>query len=278
MLTGASRGIGRRIALDWASHGAHLVLFARNADALASVSREVKAAGGTATCVAGDVRDPSDRDRLVSTAEADGPVDVLVHNAGIERPVALTDRTDDDIEREIGVNLTAPIHLTRRLLPAMVERGQGAIVMVSSMSGKTPTPYNSIYAATKHGLNGFASSLRIELADTGVHVGVVCPSFVAEAGMWADTGVKAPRWLPEVPLDRVVAGVRRAAEGAPEVLVTPSPVRPLLALAQLWPRIDGMMLRTMGVVDALRSRARGLVEANPSAPAAGSPSGAELPD
>lgn len=258
VLTGASRGIGRHIAVDWASRGYRVVLFARSTDGLQAVAAEVEAAGGDPVIVTGDIRDASDRERLATEAEAFGPVDVVVQNAGIEHPVALEHRTAEDIEREIGVNLTGPILLTRRLLPRMVERGQGAIVMISSMSGKSPTPYNTIYSATKFGLNGFAASLRVELGDTGVHVATVCPSFVADAGMWADTGVKAPALLPEVPMKRVVAGVRRAAEGAPEVLVTPTPVRPLLALAQLMPNLDRFVLRAMGVLDVLRSRAEAI--------------------
>lgn len=251
LLTGASRGLGAFLAPALAK-GNHLVLVARDADRLARVAETVRAAGGDATVVAADVTSPDDRARLVATA---GDVDVLIHNAGIEIAVALADQSPDDIGRQLDLNLAAPIQLTRALLPGMIARGRGAVVFISSMSGKTPTPWNSVYAATKHALVGFASSLRIELRGTGVHSSVVCPTFVAETGMWSETGVKAPALSREVTPAAFVRAVRRAIDGAPEVLVVSAPVRPLLALAQLFPGLDAVVLGWLGVLDALRARA-----------------------
>jgi short-subunit dehydrogenase len=252
LLTGASRGIGVAIAEALAAEGAEIVLVARDPDGLAQTALRVRAAGGQAEVLAADIATAEGRAAVVAGA---GPVAVIVHNAGIEVPVAVVDQTADDVRRQIDVNLLAPIELTRALLPRMIAARLGAVVFVSSMSGKSPTPYNAVYAATKHGLNGFSATLRLELDGTGVHAGVVCPSFVATAGMWADWGVQAPGLLREVPLERVVGGVRRAIDGAPEVLVTPTPVRPLLALAQLFPKLDGAMLGLLGVTPALRERA-----------------------
>lgn len=251
ILTGASRGIGVAIARRLASEGARLVLAARDPEGLAKVA----AAVGAARTVVCDVTVAADRERLVNEARDVGTIELLVNNAGLEIPVSVLDQRPEDVERQIAVNLLAPIHLTKLVLPDLVARGAGVVVMVSSMSGKSPTPYNAIYTATKHGLNGFTSSLRLELAGTGVHAGVVCPSFVADAGMWADSGVKAPFLMREVPMERVVDGVLKVVRGASEVLVTPSPVRPFLALAQLFPSLDGTMLRGLGVLDVLRKRA-----------------------
>ena len=128
--------------------------------------------------------------------------------------------------------------------------------MISSMSGKSPTPYNSVYSATKFGLNGFAGSLQFELAGTGVNVGVVCPGFVSGKGMWADTNVKAPMLMREVSIEKVVAAVRKVISGKPEVLVTPGPVRPLLALSQIRPTWIPVILRWMGITTVLEERAR----------------------
>ncbi len=256
ILTGASRGIGVSIAKALAAEGAHLVLAARDRAGLEQVAEQVLAAGGRATVVPCDIGAAADRQRLVEAASAAGPIDVLINNAGVEVPLSVLDVSPEDVDRQVTVNLLAPIHLTKLVLPGMVERRSGVVVVVSSMSGKSPTPYNAIYTATKHGMNGFVASLRIELLETGVHAGVVCPGFVAEAGMWADTGDKAPAMLPEVPLGKVVAGVRKVIDGAPEVLVTPTPVRPLLALAQLFPSLDGALLKRMGILSVLEQRAR----------------------
>ena len=149
------------------------------------------------------------------------------------RPIATS-------EAQLLTNLAAPIELTRLVLPGMLERRRGAIVNVSSMSGKVATPYNAIYAATKHGLNGFTKSLRLELQGSGVHVGVVCPSFVADTGMWADTGQRAPALMREVKPEKVVRAVFAVLNGAGEVLVTPGPIRPLLVLREMFPSIEGL--------------------------------------
>ena len=254
VVTGASRGIGVVIAEDLASDGGTLVLSARDAAGLEATAARVRAKGARAVVVPGDVTRAEDRARLVAAAEAEGPVEVLVNNAGVEIPIAILDQTEADIDQQVRVNLLGPIHLTRAMAPAMVARGRGVVVMVSSMSGKSPTPYNGIYTATKFGINGFAASLRLELEGTGVHVGVVCPSFVSDAGMWSDAGVPAPRAMREVSPAAVAKGVRKVIGGKAEVLVTPAPVRPMLALGQFFPTIDGPALRLLGVMEALKAR------------------------
>lgn len=256
VVTGASRGIGLAIAADLAREGGRILLVAREEKALGEAADRVRAAGAEPVRVAADLGTSEGRAALVAAVQAEGGLDVLVNNAGVEIPVSVLDHRPEDIDQEIAVNLTAPLQLTRALLPAMVARGRGCVVMVSSMSGKSPTPWNAIYTATKHGLVGFTASLDIELQGTGVHAGVVCPSFVAEAGMWADTGIKAPFALREVPLSAVTSAVRKVIAGQTEVLVTPGPIRPLLAIAQLLPSLTPRVLGWMGVLDVLRDRAR----------------------
>jgi short-subunit dehydrogenase len=251
VLTGASRGLGVAMAKRLAGAGAKLVLAARDGDALAKVAGEV----GAAKAVTCDVAKAEDRDRLIAEARAVGPVDVLVNNAGVEIPVSVADHRPEDIDQEVAVNLLAPMHLARAVVGDMVARGTGVIASVSSMSGKAPTPYNAIYTATKYGLNGFTASLRIELAGTGVHAGVVCPGFVADAGMWAGTGMRAPRIMREVSPEKVVDGLMRVIGGSPEVLVTPTPMRPMLALGQLFPSLDKVMIERFGVLAILKERA-----------------------
>jgi len=260
VITGASRGLGVVIAEDLAADGGTLVLAARDEAGLKATAAKVEARGARAVIVPCDVTRPEDRARLVAAAKAVGPVDVLVNNAGVEVAMAVLDQTEADVEQQVRVNLLGPLHLTKAFLPAMVARRQGAIVMISSMSGKSPTPYNAVYAATKHGINGFAASLRIELDGSGVRVGVVCPSFVREAGMWSDSGVKAPAMLKEVSPQAVARAVRKVLAGKVEVLVTPGPIRPMLALAQIFPTLDGAALRFLGVLDALKARAKVAVE------------------
>jgi short-subunit dehydrogenase len=252
LLTGASRGLGVLIARALASKGAELILSARDAASLAETASSCEQLGAKVTTLAVDLTNPDQRAKLIADA---GELDVLINNAGVECTRRLLDQTDEQIHMQLETNVAAPIDLTRRVLPGMLARKRGTIVNVSSMAGKTATPYNSVYSTTKHALNGFSSSLAIELLGTGVHVGVVCPSFVAEAGMWARGGVKAPAALREVSPDRVVKAVFEVLGGAREVLVTPGPVRPLLALRELFPGLDARVLRSMGVLKVLTARA-----------------------
>lgn len=257
VVTGASRGIGVTISETLARRGAHLVLTARDEAGLERTAQRVQAAGGTAEICVADVTKPEDRQRLVDQVLANGAPQGLVNNAGVEVPLAVVDQTEAQIEKQLQVNLNAPILLTRALVPSMVEAGRGAVAMVSSMSGKSPTPYNAVYTATKFGINGFAASLRVELEGTGVHAGVVCPSFVADAGMWHDTGTKAPALVQEVPLQAVADAVIAVLDGRKsEVLVTTALARPLLALTALFPSLDRRVLGSLGVLDTLKQRAR----------------------
>ena len=253
LLTGASRGIGALLAVRLAEHRPHLVLAARDARKLEAVASQCADRGARVTIVPADVSSADDRQRLVSAA---GHVDVLINNAGVETASALIDQSREGVESQIHTNLLAPIELTRLVLPGMIAKHGGVIVNVSSMSGKAATPYNSIYSATKFGLNGFTASLKFELAGSGVHVGVVCPSFVGETGMWADTGVRAPALMREVRPEKVVDGVMKVIGGAHEVLVTPGPMRPVLALREMFPGLEGSFLRGLGILDVFRQRAQ----------------------
>jgi short-subunit dehydrogenase len=252
LLTGASRGLGVHIARGLAEQGVALVLVARDVAKLETVARGCNALGVEVRTLGGDVCRPEDRDRMLADA---GELDILINNAGIEVTKRLTDQSEADVRNQIETNLIAPIALARQVLPRMIARRRGVIVNISSMSGKAATPFNSVYAATKHGLNGFSSSLGIELHGSGVHVGVVCPGFVAQAGMWANTGLRAPGAMREVSPERVVRAVVRVIHGESEVLVTPGPMRPLLAFRELLPGLEGRMLRAMGIARVLAARA-----------------------
>jgi short-subunit dehydrogenase len=256
VITGASRGLGAAIATSLAAPGSALLLTARNAETLEQTAEAVRSGGATAITLPLDMSLAADRERLVAAAEALGEIDIFINNAGVECPLPVTEQPATAIEDQLQVNLHAPIYLSRRVLPGMIARRRGTIVMISSISGKTATPYNAIYAATKYGLNGFACSLEFELAGTGVHVGVVCPGFVSESGMWRNGGVKAPAMMREVSPGKVVKGVRKILAGKREALVTPMPMRPLLALAQLAPRVVAPLTRLFGIVDVLEQRMR----------------------
>src|SRR5204863_9437243 len=133
-------------------------------------------------------------------------------NAGLPGSGRLEDFSPEQIDRALEVNLRAPIQLCRALLPGMLERDSGHLVLMSSLLGKMASPRTSLYSATKFGLRGFAHGLHQDLDGTGVGVSIVFPGFVSEAGMFADSGAAAPAVLGSVRPERVAAAVVRGIE------------------------------------------------------------------
>ena len=180
ILTGASEGIGRALALALASRGARLVLAARDRERLETLAQECRARGGEARALPTDVTNQQDCEWLVADAvNAFGGIDVVIHNAGItmwSRFDALQDLSI--FERIMEVNYLAPVRLTALSLPHL-KQSRGLLVAVASLAGLTGVPERSGYAASKHALIGFFDSLRIELRGSGVDVSVVAPDFVA---------------------------------------------------------------------------------------------------
>jgi len=181
----------------------------------------------------------SDLERLAQEA---GAVDVLVSNAGIPASGPLTSFSLDQIDNAISVNLRAGIMLARLLVPAMVERGAGHIVFMASMSGHLPAPKNSLYNAGKFGLRGFAQALRMELRGAGVGVSLVSPTYVSEAGMWAEGGGRAPAIFQVTPVDVADAVVKAIKGNRLEVMVAKLPVRAAARLQGLAPVVGESIL------------------------------------
>lgn len=160
LVTGANRGIGLAITRELAGRGATVLAGVRDPSAMPEAGPNVRA-------VACDV---SSRASLAAAAAEAGAVDVLVNNAGVLQAGQLEHEDPDHIDEVLQVNLAGAIHLTRLLLPGMLERGRGTIVNNASISGYAFFPGSSVYAATKAGLVGFSESLRRELRGTGVGV------------------------------------------------------------------------------------------------------------
>jgi len=179
VLTGASEGIGRALALALASARARLVLAARSAERLASLAQECSARGADVLCVPTDVSRRADCAALIDAARVRfGAIDVLLHNAGSTMWSRLDELEDPELlERLMRTNYLGAAWLTWRALPALIE-SRGRIVAVSSLAGLVGVPTRTGYSASKHAMIGFFDSLRIELADKGVSVTVIAPDFV----------------------------------------------------------------------------------------------------
>lgn len=239
LVTGATGGIGQAIARALSPRGADLILTGRRGDVLEALAAELGARG--------IVCDLSRRDELERLVSEVGRVDVLIANAGVAAGGLLTELSQAEIDRALETNLRAPIALARALSPAMVARGRGHLVFVSSLQGKGAAPASSVYSATKFGLRGFALALRQDLGPFGVGVSVVLPGFISHAGMFAAARTRLPPGIgtrrPEDVADAVIAAIER---NRAEIEVAPMPLRLGTAVASVAPGFSAAVSRRLG--------------------------------
>jgi short-subunit dehydrogenase len=195
VVTGASSGIGRRIAIDLAARGATVVGLARRAALLGEVEAEMLATSPASTTRVCDVADVSAfRGLLGEVQSAHGRLDLLINNAGIEQPTPVDQGFDDAYRRIFDVNFFAAVAGTLAVLPGMLARGRGAVVNVSSDNARAPEARSGAYSASKAALSAFTEAVAHEVSGRGVHVHVLYPAWVATAmGM---SGVEGERGLP----------------------------------------------------------------------------------
>jgi short-subunit dehydrogenase len=217
LLTGATGGLGRAIAKGLAAEGAAVVVSGRREEDLLALAESLPGDGHRV--LVADLAEDGEAEKLAAAAEG---VDILVANAGLPGAGWLSEFSADEVKRALRVNLEAPMLLARALFPAMLERGTGSLVFVSSLSGKSATPRTSIYNATKFGLRGFALGLRADLGPRGIGVSLVSPGFVRDAGMFADAGAETPPMMGTTTPAAVAGAVRQAiVDDKVEIAVAP---------------------------------------------------------
>ncbi|HWO40973.1 MAG TPA: SDR family oxidoreductase [Candidatus Eisenbacteria bacterium] len=179
IVTGAGRGIGRAVALGLASAGCRVALASRSADQLAAVADEIGKNGGEALPITADLTRDEEIEALVGRVlDHWRRIDILVNNAGWGRRAPVAKANVADWDQTLGVNLRAPMLLTRLVLPTMIARESGAIVNIGSIAGKSGEANASAYAASKFGLIGFTQSLFEEVREYGIKASVILPGFV----------------------------------------------------------------------------------------------------
>ncbi|MDZ4343665.1 MAG: SDR family NAD(P)-dependent oxidoreductase [Candidatus Binatia bacterium] len=178
LVTGAGRGIGKAISLLLAQSGCRVILAARSREQLEKVHREISDRGGEALVVAADLTRDEDIQQLVETSRSWGIVDILINNAGWGKRAPVVKGNIDDWDRTFHVNLRAPMILAKQFLPNMIAKGEGAVINIGSVSGKTGEANGAAYAASKFGLIGFTQSLYEEVREQGIKVSVILPGFV----------------------------------------------------------------------------------------------------
>ena len=209
LVTGASRGIGRAIAIKLASEGASVAInYAGNAKAAEEVKSIIEAAGGKAMLVQADVSSAESVDAMIKeVVEAFGGIDILVNNAGITRDGLLMRMKEEDWDAVINTNLKGVFYCTKAVSKLMMKKRAGRIVNMASVVGLTGNAGQANYAAAKAGVIGFSKTMAKELASRGITVNMVAPGYI-------DTDMTAV--LSESVRETMVSGIPLGRAGTPE--------------------------------------------------------------
>ncbi len=243
VVTGASSGIGRAVALELAKRGASLVLAARRAAELDAVAQLCRASGTSATTVVTDVRDRDACNRLIETA---GRVDVLINNAGFAIFDAIENARPDELESMMQTNYFGTVFCTQAVLPQMLARREGTIVNVASIAGIMGYARMGGYCATKFAMIGFSEALRNEVLGRGVRVAIVCPGTTeTEFFVKAERGKMpaASRLILGVTPERVARVVVRSAEDGTYRRIVPWAAGAYMRLKEMFPRVAHFFMR-----------------------------------
>ena len=253
VITGASSGIGRATALEMARRGANVVLAARRTERLEEVAAQCRSLGVRALAVPTDVTNPEDCRRLI---EAAGAVDVLVNNAGFAVFGPVPDADLGVLREMMDTNYFGAVHCTRAVLPQMLARRGGTIVVVGSITGLMGFARMSGYCATKFALIGFTEGLRDEVLGSGVNVALVCPGTTdTEFFVKAEKGTMpgASRLLLAVKPERVARAVCDAAEDGRYRRILPALAAIYMRMKEVFPRFAHATFR---MTSALLERKR----------------------
>jgi short-subunit dehydrogenase len=261
VLTGASRGIGVAIAQELVTRGATVVGVARSQAGLNKVCTEIKNSGGKAIGISFDLGDVEALPTLIEKIEQQvGSIDILINNAGVEVYRAFHDYSLAELQEILSLNLLSVMELTRQVLPTLLAKRSGHIVNVASIASKRGQPFDSVYSASKAGLLVWTEALRQELAGTGVGISAICPGYISDQGMFADTGIPAPRFAGISKTEDVAIALVKAIErNKAEVIVnqdfaTEILTKLIIAISQFLPRFGDSVNQWLGVTQLNRLR------------------------
>lgn len=254
IITGGGQGIGRALALEFGRRGGHLLLIGRQQDTLTETARLIAAEGGTTEIMVEDLTLAGAVQRIAERVSSWTTVDLLVNNAGNVRAGRLELTSDVDIRSMIDLNLTAPILLTKALLPMLRESGKmrGSILLnIASGIALVGIPFYAVYGATKSGIAQFGEALRRELIGTGVHVATAYPGATDTAMMTSQNAGHELGWE-RLPLEQVITDLIAALEAGEHEINTASESRrkmqqlnitdPLAVDAALAPSLEALEL------------------------------------
>ncbi|MDA7977539.1 MAG: SDR family NAD(P)-dependent oxidoreductase [Pirellulales bacterium] len=255
LVTGASSGLGKALAAEFAAQGAHVILTARGAEMLQATAREITAAGGSATPIVADVTDDQSVARLFAQIiQQHDRLDVLVNNVGLSTRKSVCETTAADVTAQMEINFHSLVRCTHTALPHL-KKSRGRIINIGSLASKVGTRFMGGYPASKHAVAAYSQQLRMELNGSGVSVLLVCPGPIArdvQRSYSAEEDDSLPDHAAEPgsgakikaldPVRLASKVVSAAAKRKPEIVV-PGKARLLFTIAQLSPRLGDWLLR-----------------------------------
>lgn len=210
LVTGASRGIGKAIALGLAQAGAQVVLMSRDKDHLEALAGQIRALGQAAQAAPCDVMDVAQAQRVIGSLPG---LDILVNNAGTNIPEPFTQVSQAHFDQIVNLNLRAAFFVAQASVKRMLERGQGGVVInLSSQMGHVGAANRTVYCASKHALEGFTKALAVELAPQGIRVNSVAPTFI-------ETDMTRPMFAREAFQQEVQSKIPLGQVGQPQDVV-----------------------------------------------------------
>ena len=232
LITGASSGIGRELALELTRRGWRVALLARRVDVLEEVAMEVAQIGGEALAIACDVTVAEEVAAAVRSAESEWRIiDLVIANAGTSSPTSAARFDLEEARRIFRVNVEGTMNLMAAVLPAMVERCSGSFYGIASLAGFRGLPGSGAYSASKAAMQALLEAARVELAPKGVHVGIINPGFI-RTPMTAKNRFKMPMLMEP---DRAARLMADAIESRRRVYSFPWPMRALMAVMRHLP-------------------------------------------
>lgn len=253
-ITGASSGIGKALAIEYAKTGCKLLLSARSEDQLNMVKKECQGAEQVAVLPLDLLNIEDSLSKAEGFIAKEGPIHTLINNAGISQRALVKDTALDTTRRIMELNFFAVAALTKLVLPGMIHAGEGQFIAMSSLVGKFGSPMRSTYSASKHALHGYFDSLRAEVFEQGISVLVVCPGYIrTNISVNAVTGDgekqnkmdnnQAQGMLPEVLAQKII----HAVKGGKEEVVIGGTERFGVLIKRFLPNVFSRIIRKISV-------------------------------